>query len=110
MINLANACDFEVADTLIQNLDHPKAKTYLGSGKLDELKMMKDALNIDTIIFADELTPSQIANLESYLKVEVIDRNMLILMIFEQRAKTKEAVLQVKIAKLKYMLPRLIAF
>lgn len=108
VINLAEACYFEVVDTLIQNLDHPKAKTYLGSGKLDELKMMKDALEVDTIIFADELSPAQISNLQKYLDCEIIDRNMLILTIFEQRAKTKEAVLQVKIAKLKYMLPRLI--
>ena len=108
VINLAEACDFEVVDTLIQNLDHPKAKTYVGSGKIDELKMMKDALEVETIIFADELSPSQISNLQKYLDVEVIDRNMLILTIFEKRAKTKEAVLQVKIAKLKYMLPRLI--
>ena len=108
VINLAEACYFEVVDTLIQNLDHPKAKTYLGSGKLDELKMMKDALEVHTIIFADELSPAQISNLQKYLDCEIIDRNMLILTIFEQRAKTKEAVLQVKIAKLKYMLPRLI--
>lgn len=106
--NLAEACNFEVVDTIIQNLDHPNSKTFIGKGKLDEVKMSINAYNVETVIFEDELTPAQIANLEQALNCEIIDRNMLILMIFEQRAKTKEAVLQVKIAKLKYMLPRLV--
>ena len=106
--NLAEACDFEVVDTIIQNLDHPNSKTFIGKGKLDEVKLVINAYDVKTVIFEDELTPAQIANLEQILGVEIIDRNMLILMIFESRAKTKEAVLQVKIAKLKYMLPRLI--
>jgi GTP-binding protein HflX len=108
IVNLAEACNFEVVDTIIQNLDHPNSKTFVGKGKLDEVKMSLNAYNVETVIFEDELTPAQIANLEQILNCEIIDRNMLILMIFEQRAKTKEAVLQVKIAKLKYMLPRLI--
>jgi GTP-binding protein HflX len=108
IVNLAEACNFEVVDTIIQNLDHPNSKTFVGKGKLDEVKMSINAYNVETVIFEDELTPAQIANLEQILNCEIIDRNMLILMIFEQRAKTKEAVLQVKIAKLKYMLPRLI--
>jgi len=108
IVNLAEACNFEVVDTIIQNLDHPNSKTFVGKGKLDEVKMSIDAYNVETVIFEDELTPAQIANLEQILSCEIIDRNMLILMIFEQRAKTKEAVLQVKIAKLKYMLPRLV--
>ncbi len=108
IVNLAEACNFEVVDTIIQNLDHPNSKTFVGKGKLDEVKMSINAYNVETVIFEDELTPAQIANLEQVLNCEIIDRNMLILMIFEQRAKTKEAVLQVKIAKLKYMLPRLV--
>ena len=108
IVNLAEACNFEVVDTIIQNLDHPNSKTFVGKGKLDEVKMSINAYNVETVIFEDELTPAQIANLEQILSCEIIDRNMLILMIFEQRAKTKEAVLQVKIAKLKYMLPRLV--
>lgn len=108
IVNLAEACNFEVVDTIIQNLDHPNSKTFVGKGKLDEIKMSINAYNVETVIFEDELTPAQIANLEQILSCEIIDRNMLILMIFEQRAKTKEAVLQVKIAKLKYMLPRLV--
>ena len=108
IINLAEACNFEVVDTIIQNLDHPNSKTFIGKGKLDEVKMSINAYNVETVIFEDGLTPAQISNLEQILNCEIIDRNMLILMIFEQRAKTKEAVLQVKIAKLKYMLPRLV--
>lgn len=108
IVNLAEACNFEVVDTIIQNLDHPNSKTFVGKGKLDEVKMSINAYNVETVIFEDELTPAQIANLEQILSCEIIDRNMLILMIFEQRAKTKDAVLQVKIAKLKYMLPRLV--
>ena len=76
-----------ISNTIIQNLDHPNSKTFVGKGKLDEVKMSINAYNVETVIFEDELTPAQIANLEQILSCEIIDRNMLILMIFEQRAK-----------------------
>lgn len=105
---LCEARDIEVVDWLTQNLPHPNNATYLGSGKLEELKMLKDALEVDLIVFLDELSPIQIRNVGNILDCEIIDRTMLILEIFETRAKTKEAMLQVEIANLKYMLPRLV--
>lgn len=108
ILNLALAGGFEIVDTIIQNLPHPNKKTFIGKGKLDEVKQELSALEIKTVIFEDELSPAQIKNIEEVLQCEVIDRTMLILMIFEMRAQTKEATLQVLIAKLKYMMPRLI--
>ena len=105
---LCEARDIKVIDCLTQNLPHPNNATYLGSGKLDELKTLKDALEVDLIVFLDELSPIQIRNIGNILDCEIIDRTMLILEIFETRAKTKEAMLQVEIANLKYMLPRLV--
>lgn len=108
--SLCEACNFEVIETITQNLARPISQTYVGSGKLVEIKHIVDALNINKIIFNDELTPSQIKNINDALNgdYEIIDRTMLILEIFEKRATTKEATLQVEVAKLKYMLPRLI--
>lgn len=108
--SLCEACNFEVIETITQNLNKPISQTYVGSGKLEEIKNIVDALNVNKIIFNDELTPSQIKNINDALnnEYEIIDRTMLILEIFEKRATTKEASLQVEVAKLKYMLPRLI--
>ena len=108
--SLCEACSFEVIETITQNLARPISQTYVGSGKLEEIKHIVDALNVNKIIFNDELTPSQIKNINDALNgdYEIIDRTMLILEIFEKRATTKEASLQVEVAKLKYMLPRLI--
>lgn len=111
--NLATASNYEVVDIIVQNRPVPDKKTFIGKGKLDEIKLEIAALEendtiIDYVIFESELSPIQLKNIEDYLDIEIIDRTMLILDIFERRAKTKEAVLQVKIAKLKYMLPRLI--
>ena len=108
--SLCEACNYEVNETITQNLNKPIPATYVGSGKLLEIKSIVETLNISKIIFNDELTPAQIKNINECLddKFEIIDRTMLILEIFERRATTKEAVLQVEVAKLKYMLPRLI--
>ncbi len=108
--SLCEACNFEVIETITQNLTSPISATYIGSGKLLEIKAIVEALGVNKIIFNDELTPSQIKNINDCLEdnYEIIDRTMLILEIFEKRATTKEASLQVEVAKLKYMLPRLI--
>lgn len=111
--NLVTASNYEVVDTIIQNKSNVDKRTYVGKGKLDEIKQEILALEengtiIESVIFESELSPIQIKNIEDYLDKVIIDRTMLILDIFERRAKTKEAYLQVKIAKLKYMLPRLV--
>lgn len=108
LAGLCEARDIEIVDTITQNLDHPISKTYVGSGKLLEIKQQIDICHANLVVFLDELSPVQLKNIEAVLDCEVIDRTMLILEIFELRARTKEAMLQVEIANLKYMLPRLI--
>lgn len=105
---LAQACDISVAGSMLQSLDRVNVATYIGSGKVDELRMMVEATGANLVIFNEELTPSQIVNLEEGVQVEITDRTSLILEIFARRANTKEAKLQVEIATLRYMLPRLI--
>jgi len=105
---LADACDIEVIGEMTQKLDHINKAHYIGAGKLKELICLINATEADTVIFNDELTPSQIRVLEEKLDRRVIDRTMLILDIFAHRAKTKEAQLQVEVARLQYMLPRLV--
>jgi len=106
--NLAEACDIEVTQTISQNLDNENPTHYIGIGKAEEIADIVKNEHIDTVIFNDELSPSQIRNLEDILDTKVIDRTYLILEIFSRRAQTKEAKLQVEIAQLKYMMPRLI--
>lgn len=106
--NLAVACNMSVVGELSQNLHQVNKAHYLGAGKVEELKVMVNELEADVIIFDDELSPSQIRNLDSELETSVMDRTMLILDIFAERAKTKESQLQVEMASLKYMLPRLV--
>ena len=105
--NLADACDIDTVGTLIQNLEDINPRTYIGTGKLEELKTMIASLDATLIICNDELTPAQIENLEDILEVSIFDRTYIILEIFKRRAKTKEAILQVQMASLKYTLPRL---
>lgn len=107
--SLCEACSFEVVETITQNLRTPNSATYVGIGKLKEIADIATIVDADAIIFNDELSPSQIKNINDVIQdIEVLDRTMLILEIFEKRATSKEAYLQVEIAKLKYMLPRLI--
>ena len=106
--NLAEACNIEVVDTVTQNMDFVNNATYIGPGKANEIKAIVASRNIDTVIFNDELTHSNIRNLEEIIPCKVIDRTILILDIFASRARTKEAKLQVEIAQLNYMLPRLV--
>ncbi|ERJ12409.1 GTPase HflX [Haloplasma contractile] len=105
--NLAVSCELEVKDVVTQNLSQIVAATYIGSGKLIEIKQYVLSDEIDTVVFNDELTPTQLRNIQEEIPCKVIDRTTLILDIFARRAKTKEAILQVEIAQLRYLLPRL---
>ncbi|MCA0148497.1 GTPase HflX [Rossellomorea vietnamensis] len=98
----------KVAATLIQKRDRIHPSTYIGKGKLEELVLLEEQFEADIIIFNDELSPSQIRNLSKELNGRVIDRTQLILDIFAQRARSREGKLQVELAQLQYLLPRLI--
>ena len=104
---LANACEIEVLDKVYQELPDFNPKTYVGKGKVQEIKEFSEALECDVVIFNDELTPVQIANLDAAIEKLIYDRTYLILEIFKRRARTKEAILQVELASLSYLLPRL---
>lgn len=106
--NLCLACDIEVIDVITQNLNNIISATYVGKGKIDEIKIAIDSLDAEALVFNDELTPSQINNLQEALEITIYDRTFIILEIFKRRAKTREALLQVEIATLKYSLPRLV--
>ena len=90
-----------------QRLDRPNSKTYVGSGKLNEISEYIKQHSIDMVIFDDELSPSQLRNIERNLEAKILDRNNLILDIFASRARTSHAKTQVELAQLQYMLPRL---
>ncbi|MFK5854595.1 MAG: GTPase HflX [Bacteroidota bacterium] len=90
-----------------QNLDHPNSRTYVGTGKLDEIRQYVKAAEIDMVVFDDELGGSQIRNIEKTLECKVLDRTNLILDIFAKRAKTAHAKVQVELAQYQYLLPRL---
>lgn len=108
MSSLAEACGMEVAGRIEQNMERANTATYIGSGKVTEAREMADALEADIIIFDNGLTPVQLRNLQNELEYPVMDRTTLILEIFSSRAKTREAKLQVEVARLQYMLPRLV--
>jgi GTP-binding protein HflX len=107
LARLSETADVEIAGAVSQKLDHPVASTYLGKGKLEEIKAMEEALGYDLVIANDELTPSQQRNLEKVLDTKVLDRTGLILDVFARRARTHEGRLQVELAQLEYRLPRL---
>ncbi|HLZ73002.1 MAG TPA: GTPase HflX [Dehalococcoidia bacterium] len=104
---LAETAGAEVVGRAIQRLDQPNSATYIGKGKVQEVVDERSACGYTLVIFDDELTPSQQRNLEDLLKVKVIDRTALILDIFARRAQTREGRLQVELAQLDYLLPRL---
>lgn len=106
--NLAEALHVEVVGTVTQNLERVTPSHYVGTGKIEEIKNFHEEAQANLVIFNDELSPSQIRNLERDLATKVIDRTMLILDIFGRRAKTREAQMQVELAQLQYMLPRLV--
>ncbi|MCO6533426.1 GTPase HflX [Lactobacillus sp.] len=107
LANLAEAANMEVVGQSRQNLEHVVAGTYFGLGKINEIKDMARGLRAKVLILNDELTPVQIRNLEKMTKLRIIDRTELILEIFSSRARTKQAKLQVQLARLEYELPRL---
>ncbi|MFT8889641.1 MAG: GTPase HflX [Ethanoligenens sp.] len=106
--SLAEACDIEVVGTMSQNLEKVNPSHYIGLGKVAEVAAYVRGTGAQVVIFNDELSPSQIRNLDTAIDCEVKDRTTLILDIFARRAKTTEAKLQVEIAHLQYMLPRLV--
>jgi GTP-binding protein HflX len=104
---LAQTAGARVVGHTTQRLEHPNPATYVGKGKVQEIVAERQALDYSTVIFDDELSPSQQRNLEDKLDVKVLDRTALILDIFAQHARTKEGRLQVELAQHEYILPRL---
>ena len=104
---LAEACGLKAVSVLVQNAPTVTHATYIGSGKVLELKKEVEEFDADIVLFNEALTPMQTRNLEKVLDTEVLDRTGLILQIFALRARTREAKLQVESAQLQYMLPRL---
>ena len=104
---LAEACDLEVVSMVVQNAAEITHRTYMGSGKVEELREEIRLMDADVVIFNEALSPLQVRNLEKELDTEVLDKTGIILQIFSQRARTREARLQVETARLKYLLPRL---
>ena len=105
---LGKALGLDIDYEMIQNLDKINDLSYVGSGKMIELKDFIISQDIQYVIFNDELTARQYNYLSDALQIDILDRTSLILAIFEKRAHTKEAILQVEIAKLNYQLPRLV--
>lgn len=91
----------------LQKLDHVHPGTYVGSGKLEEIQAYVEEHKVDLVVFDDDLSPSQVRNIDRALNVKVLDRSAIILHIFSERARTAQAKAQVELAQLKYMLPRL---
>jgi GTP-binding protein HflX len=104
---LATGAGAEVVDCILQQREAPDAATFVGSGKLDELKGLTEGLHVDLVVFDSDLSPTQLRNLEEALECRIIDRTQLILDIFARHARTREGQLQVELAQLNYMLPRL---
>jgi len=105
--NLSKTAGVIVVEKILQNLQRPNSMSFIGKGKAQELRAISSSLNIDTLIFDEELSPSQVANLESITGRKVIDRTELILDIFAQHAYTKSAQIEVELTQLLYRLPRL---
>jgi len=107
---LVKAANGIVISRLIQKKDNINPAYFIGKGKAEEIKNYCEELNISTVVFNDELSGAQLRNLEKIIDKKIVDRTNLILDIFASRAKSKEGKLQVKLAQLKYRLPRLIGF
>lgn len=105
---LAKACNLEVVGIVTQNMEIVNKALYIGTGKVQEVKRLAENLEATSVIFDNALSPSQVRNLGNELELTVMDRTNLILDIFADRAKTREAKLQVETARLQYYLPRLI--
>ncbi len=108
--NLINNIGIKECARMVQPLAKPNHKTYIGEGRLDELKQLEIIEKADYVIFDDELTPSQMFNLDEALNASVLDRAYVILDIFRRNAKTDEAKLEIKLANLRYLYPRIRTF
>ena len=108
LADLVATAGLEVIDSILQKKPAPDVATFIGKGKADELRFLCQVLEVDSLVFDSELTPVQIRNLEAITGRAIIDRSMLILDIFAQRAMSNEGKLQVELAQLKYMMPRLV--
>ena len=104
---LALTAGAEVVERFTQKLPHPKSKLFLGEGKVEEIGEYIENNNIEIAIFDDDLTPKQANNLEKEWEIKIVDRSMLILDIFADRAQTAQAKTQVELAQMQYLLPRL---
>lgn len=104
---LARTAGAEPEKRFVQKLDYPNPRTYVGTGKLEEIRQYVDDNGIGLVIFDDDLSPKQVANIERELKVKILDRTSLILDIFAKRAQTATARTQVELAQYQYLLPRL---
>lgn len=108
LASLAEACDMEVVATAEQTLEQVHKAFYIGTGKVEEVKELAIECDADVIIFDNSLSPMQMRNLQERLEKPILDRSTLILDIFARRARSREAKLQVEVARLQYMLPRLV--
>lgn len=108
MMSLVKACDMQPVGRIEQNMEYANTSTYIGAGKVKEVYDMVRALEADIVVFDNGLSPIQLRNLQRELDCPVMDRTTLILEIFSRRARTREAKLQVEVARLQYMLPRLV--
>ena len=104
---LAATAGAKTLNRFIQKADHPDKRTFVGKGKLEEIKTFVKTREIDLVIFDDDLSPSQLRNIEKVLEVKIYDRSLLILDIFLNRAKTAQSKTQVELARYQYLLPRL---
>ena len=104
---LSQTLQIDIIGKFTQKLEHPDSRTFVGKGKLEEINTMIKMDKADVVVFDDDLSPSQLRNLEKELKVKIYDRSLLILDIFLKRAKTAQAKTQVELARYQYLLPRL---
>lgn len=107
LVQLAETAGVEVLSTLTQNKEAKDSKWFIGKGKVQEVKAIADEMGATTAIFDQQLSGAQVRNLEEALDLKIVDRTQLILDIFAQRAKTREGIIQVELAQLSYLLPRL---
>ena len=107
LVLLTDTAGADPVDSVLQRRDRPDPATYVGRGKADELRELADGLDVDVVIFDDELTPAQQRNLEKLFGRDVVDRVALILDIFAQHATSQEGMVQVELAQYRYLLPRL---
>src|SRR5690606_10199116 len=107
LAELIETAGSQVVGKVVQRRRNPDPRTYVGPGKVEEIQRIIEVQGADLVVADDELSPAQIRNLEKALNVRVIDRSQVILDIFAQRAQTNEGKLQVELAQLRYLLPRL---